>query len=118
MANETLMEAQTKLQIVQTNLKNALADLAVWKVDADIDVEMMEGGKFGLRILCSKPNSQGFLILLQHSELMYYDGDIEDLIRQVVEKIFDSLLRDQIRNIVAPGIVNGLQNIKKIGAAR
>lgn len=118
MTNETLMEAQTKLHIVQSNLKSALSDLAIWKVEADIEVEMMEDGMFGLRILCRKPNNQGFMILLQHSELMYYESDIEDLIRQVVEKIFDSLLRNQIRNIVAPGIVTGLQNIKKIGAAR
>ena len=115
MSSETLMETQAKLNITQNNLKTALMELAQWKVEADIEVEKMEDGQFGLRILCRKPNHQGFLILLSNSDITYHQADVEALVRQVVEKIFENLLKDQIRNIVAPGIVNGIQNIKKIG---
>lgn len=112
---EDSIETTRKLQVSEENVRRLKTDIAAWKLETEVEVDTMKDGRFGLRISCKKINGQGFLLTIGADEVAYHQNDPENLVGQIVNRIFDSLYKDQIRNTIAPAIVKGMKNIKTIG---
>lgn len=120
MSLENVVELKHRLSVTEENLKATRLELSKWKLHVASEVDDVSGdGKLGLKITCTKPNGQGFFILVSNEEIDFYINDQDALVRNIMEKIYDVLYKDNIRNLVSPLVANGIRNIKAIeGKAR
>lgn len=108
MDNLSITEAQAKIRIQNEKLAEAHYDLSKWKVEFTFDVNPTT---FEMKITAMKPFGGGGAIrTVTKDEIQYYDGDYDTLIRGICEQFYESLLKDQLFNSLAPNARLALSN--------
>lgn len=112
-----LTDVMHKLKVANERIIELTSELSKWKLDVDVSVVPM-CGMYGLSISVRKPNGDGFIKELTPEVVQYFIDDKEGLIREIIDIIVENLFKQEIRNIVAPSISRGVDNIKRLGKSK
>jgi len=94
---------------LNTKLAEANALLSKWKISVLGDVMSTALG-FTVKLNIFKDNGQGIIRTIEAADVAYYAQDPASLVDRIVDEVFEHLLRQQLRNEIAPYVNNGIKN--------
>lgn len=111
-----LAEAQRTIKVLSERLTNALVDVGNWKLWVAATVVEQPGG-FGVQFSFAKQNGTGFLKNISAEMVQYYKDDVNALVSELVEEIYLSLYKEQIRNAITETVAKAVTNAAKVTKA-
>ena len=104
-----LTDAMRKMSAADKKINALTQDIAGWKLEVLSEVQKNDQG-FWVKLTFRKPDGHGFIELIDPQEVAYYVADPEALVQQMVERIFENLYKQQIRDTIAESVTKGLRN--------
>ena len=104
-------DAELTIQVLSDRVATLSSDLAKWKVEVAVEVVI---SSLQLKITAKKPNGQGFIKTFNREDVAYYSNDPDSLIQELVDVIFENLLKQQIKDEITRPVTQAIKNIDKI----
>lgn len=101
-----LTKTMAKLKVLNEQLAKATADLSVWKIYASAAVT----NNGGISVSVAKKDGSGFIHTISPEVVLTDSVDPETIIRVLVDEVFDRLLKEEIRNVLAEPVSRALKN--------
>lgn len=108
-----LTSTMQKMKTLDARLTELTTELAKWKVYVAVSVQPTPTGT-GLQISIAKNNGQGFIHAVSAEDVAHYAADPETLVSIIVDKVFENLYKEQVRNEITPAIVRAIGNAVKV----
>jgi hypothetical protein len=103
------VSAMRQLDSTNQKLKETEALAGKWVLLAEKHIVKNEDG-FGLQLIFSKGDGNGFRIYISPQDVQYYSADVNSLVAQLTEDVIEKLYREQIRTDLTPIIDTAVRN--------
>lgn len=110
------VESKNIIKNLEQRLNEALRSLSQFKVDLSVEIE---SSTFDLKITALKPyGGGGFIKTVPHKIALYYADDVSTLVEEVLEEVFEVLLKPVLKQNFMPVLSRALTNVSIKGKTK
>lgn len=110
-AASELADATNRMKQLADEVNRLTQELAIWKLDIDIDVEPEDNG---FEIVVSVKGREGMTLYLMQDHVLYMATDKAGLLSEVAQKIVDECLLKVVKENIAHKLSRAVDNIVQL----